>query len=201
MKHLIIASIALMASPAFAGISLVDGDTIKIDGQTIRIVEIDTPETFQPRCEQELIKGLAAKERLRALLQSGPVTFKPTGTDRYKRTLAKVYAGKVNVGKALIAEGHALPYQPGIEAKLARLKVWCGDAASLDDSFGGVANPMPLVQQAQAQAQSEERTPKNSKVYYRNCAAARAAGAAPIRAGEPGYSRKLDRDGDGVACE
>ncbi|WP_245269664.1 excalibur calcium-binding domain-containing protein [Ensifer sp. WSM1721] len=34
-----------------------------------------------------------------------------------------------------------------------------------------------------------------------NCTAARAAGAAPIRAGEPGYRRKLDRDGDGVACE
>lgn len=38
-------------------------------------------------------------------------------------------------------------------------------------------------------------------VYYPNCAAARAAGAAPVRAGDPGYSRKLDRDGDGVGCE
>ncbi len=38
-------------------------------------------------------------------------------------------------------------------------------------------------------------------VYYRNCAAARSAGAAPIRIGEPGYARKLDRDGDGIACE
>jgi competence protein ComEC len=28
-----------------------------------------------------------------------------------------------------------------------------------------------------------------------------AAGAAPIRVGQPGYSRTLDRDGDGVACE
>lgn len=37
--------------------------------------------------------------------------------------------------------------------------------------------------------------------YFPNCAAARAAGAAPIRAGEPGYARRLDRDGDGVACE
>lgn len=36
---------------------------------------------------------------------------------------------------------------------------------------------------------------------YRSCAAARAAGAAPLRRGQPGYSRKLDRDGDGVACE
>jgi len=38
-------------------------------------------------------------------------------------------------------------------------------------------------------------------VSYRNCAAARAAGAAPIVAGEPGYGRHLDRDGDGRACE
>jgi len=37
--------------------------------------------------------------------------------------------------------------------------------------------------------------------YYPNCAAVRAAGAAPIHVGDPGYSRKLDRDGDGVGCE
>ncbi|AMT70126.1 excalibur calcium-binding domain-containing protein [Mycobacteroides immunogenum] len=36
---------------------------------------------------------------------------------------------------------------------------------------------------------------------YPNCAAARAAGAAPLYRGQPGYSAKLDRDGDGVACE
>lgn len=37
--------------------------------------------------------------------------------------------------------------------------------------------------------------------YYPNCAAARAASAAPVRVGDPGYSRRLDRDGDGVGCE
>lgn len=37
--------------------------------------------------------------------------------------------------------------------------------------------------------------------YYANCTAVRAAGADPIRAGEPGYGRHLDRDGDGVGCE
>ncbi|MGP5387744.1 GmrSD restriction endonuclease domain-containing protein [Brachybacterium tyrofermentans] len=37
--------------------------------------------------------------------------------------------------------------------------------------------------------------------YYKNCDAVRAAGAAPIHAGDPGYSKKLDRDGDGVGCE
>lgn len=38
-------------------------------------------------------------------------------------------------------------------------------------------------------------------VYFANCAAARAAGAAPLREGEPGYRTGLDRDRDGVACE
>lgn len=36
---------------------------------------------------------------------------------------------------------------------------------------------------------------------YRNCAEARAAGAAPIRRGEPGYGPHLDRDNDGIGCE
>ncbi|MFI8965420.1 excalibur calcium-binding domain-containing protein [Streptomyces sp. NPDC053493] len=38
-------------------------------------------------------------------------------------------------------------------------------------------------------------------VYYENCTAVRAAGAAPIHRGDPGYARHLDRDGDGVGCE
>lgn len=43
--------------------------------------------------------------------------------------------------------------------------------------------------------------PAPARVYYANCSEARAAGAAPIYEGQPGYSRKLDRDGDGIACE
>lgn len=38
-------------------------------------------------------------------------------------------------------------------------------------------------------------------VYFRNCSAARAAGAAPVRYGDPGYASHLDRDSDGVGCE
>ena len=36
---------------------------------------------------------------------------------------------------------------------------------------------------------------------FRNCAAARAAGAAPVRRGDPGYGAHLDRDNDGIGCE
>lgn len=38
-------------------------------------------------------------------------------------------------------------------------------------------------------------------VYFKNCSAARAAGAAPVMRGNPGYASHLDRDGDGVGCE
>jgi hypothetical protein len=36
---------------------------------------------------------------------------------------------------------------------------------------------------------------------YSSCDEARADGAAPVHRGEPGYSTRLDGDGDGVACE
>ncbi|AMJ44228.1 excalibur calcium-binding domain-containing protein [Corynebacterium stationis] len=42
---------------------------------------------------------------------------------------------------------------------------------------------------------------ESPSVYYQNCDAVRAAGAAPLYIGSPGYASKLDRDGDGVACE
>lgn len=54
---------------------------------------------------------------------------------------------------------------------------------------------------------SEESTPlgltsaTSSDVYYRYCKDARAAGAAPLYRGDPGYRPQLDRDNDGVACE
>ncbi|MET9932888.1 MULTISPECIES: excalibur calcium-binding domain-containing protein [unclassified Streptomyces] len=41
----------------------------------------------------------------------------------------------------------------------------------------------------------------DENVSYANCAAVRAADAAPIHRGDPGYSSRLDRDGDGVGCE
>ena len=43
--------------------------------------------------------------------------------------------------------------------------------------------------------------PAAESAYYKNCTAARNAGAAPVYRGEPGYGSHLDRDGDGVGCE
>ena len=60
------------------------------------------------------------------------------------------------------------------------------------------ARQAAAAQQAQQQ-QSFVTQPQQGG--YRNCSEARAAGAAPLRRGQPGYSARLDRDGDGIACE
>lgn len=125
----------LVSGTALGAVTIVDGDTLKIDGVKIRIVGMDTPETFRSRCENELVLGLKAKARLRELVSNGEVTYEATGTDRYQRTLAKVYAGGINVGERLVAEGFALRYQPGGDAKLARLRTWCGPDAQLGDTW------------------------------------------------------------------
>jgi hypothetical protein len=54
---------------------------------------------------------------------------------------------------------------------------------------------------APASRSSRQPLADTRPAYFANCAAARAAGAAPVRVGQPGYGRHLDRDGDGVGCE
>lgn len=80
--------------------------------------------------------------------------------------------------------------------------------AQTDTSAQESTQPQTQTQEdAQPQSQSTAPAPtttqqsSGSDVYYKNCTAARAAGAAPIYQGQPGYRAALDRDRDGVACE
>lgn len=131
---IILAVAASAASTADAsGLRVIDGDTFVLqNGETIRIVDLDTPETWKPHCDKELDVGMQAADRLRDLLDSGPVTLRRSGTDRYGRTLASVFVGKTNVAAQLVSEGLGLKYQKGGAAKLARLQHWCGPSAQLD---------------------------------------------------------------------
>ena len=56
-----------------------------------------------------------------------------------------------------------------------------------------------------APAAAESAEPASRSVpagrAFANCSEARAAGAAPVRRGDPGYGPHLDRDNDGVGCE
>lgn len=57
---------------------------------------------------------------------------------------------------------------------------------------------LPTLEPAPALPTEEMEAPE---VYYRTCREARAAGAAPLLRGDPGYRKALDRDGDGKACD
>ena len=59
----------------------------------------------------------------------------------------------------------------------------------------------PINEPASTQREPLQLRDMSNDVYYPNCSAARAAGAAPIREGEAGYAPKLDRDRDGIACK
>lgn len=54
---------------------------------------------------------------------------------------------------------------------------------------------------AAADAAPAPAPPPDASVYYANCTAVRAAGAAPIYPGDPGFQSKFDRDKDGIGCE
>lgn len=60
------------------------------------------------------------------------------------------------------------------------------------------AAPKTTTQLVHVPARTSTRA---ATVSYANCGEVNAAHAAPLYNGQPGYSRKLDRDGDGVACE
>lgn len=61
--------------------------------------------------------------------------------------------------------------------------------------------PAPVTTRATLPPQTSPPAGEAPSTYYANCSEARAAGAAPVRRGEPGYASHLDRDNDGVGCE
>lgn len=61
--------------------------------------------------------------------------------------------------------------------------------------------PAPPVPAPPVEAPPAPAPEAPSDVYYKNCTAARDAGAAPVYRGDPGYGKHLDRDNDGIGCE
>lgn len=88
---------------------VVDGDTFWFQGEKVRVMDIDAPETHPPRCAEEAALGARATQRLQALMNAGPFSLE-TGdrdTDRYGRALRVVTRGGQSIGEMLVAEGLA----------------------------------------------------------------------------------------------
>ena len=99
---------------------VVDGDTFWLAGEKVRIADINAPETHQAQCPAERERGEAAKLRLLALLNAGPVLLvdMPRSRDRYGRRLAVATRNGESIGARLVAEGLAEPWR-------GRRSSWC----------------------------------------------------------------------------
>ncbi|MGV0109019.1 excalibur calcium-binding domain-containing protein [Arthrobacter sp. CP30] len=69
-----------------------------------------------------------------------------------------------------------------------------------DQQAPAEAPEAPAAEPAPAEIPAAPAAPEG-EVVYANCAEVKAAGAAPISAGDPGFSPKFDGNGDGVGCE
>ena len=105
---------------------------------------------------------------------------------------------------AYLAEGKLFLYRPGekpaliesqyaqemVDAQTAAVGMWAPDAC-----------PPSTAPASTTPAATTPASATPAAVQYANCDEVRAANAAPIRTGEPGYSTELDADGDGIACD
>lgn len=103
------------AAPVSGHVSrVVDGDTLDVQGiGRIRIHGIDAPEKNQPY-------GQAAAECLARLVASRSVTVTPVTRDVYGRTVARIAAGEIDVGRSLVSLGCAWARDQSYAAEQAR---------------------------------------------------------------------------------
>lgn len=121
-------ALALLTLAAFAlcpqgprNTCVVDGDTFWLEGEKVRIADINAPETHGAQCPSEQARGLAATRRLIVLLNEGPFELAPYARerDRYGRLLRIVVRRGESLGAVLVREGLAEPWR-------GRRSAWCG---------------------------------------------------------------------------
>ena len=129
---------SLLALPALAEPVVIDGDTIDVQGQRIRLHGIDAPESGQ-RCRRALglVEYRCTKEAAFALadrIGARPVSCEVRDMDRYKRLVAVCRDGDEDLNGWMVRKGWALAYvrfsrdyeSEEQEAREERRGVWRG---------------------------------------------------------------------------
>lgn len=111
---------------------IVDGDSIELGGQRIRLRGIDAPE-YQQLCNRngaDYACGRAARDALAKMTNGREVTCSGWRNDRYGRLLGDCKAGGIDLNSAQVAAGWAVAYGDfeGEEAaaRAAKAGIWAG---------------------------------------------------------------------------
>jgi micrococcal nuclease len=203
---------------------VVDGDTLEvtINGkkETVRMILVDTPETKKPNTPVQPF-GPEASAFTKESLEGKDIKLEKdvSERDQYKRLLYYVYIGDIMFNETLLEKGLArvAVFPPDVKyvdqfrdiqkkAQEAKLGIWSienyATEKGYDESKAPAEKPKEFeTHKPAAPAVKPKETPAASSVHYNNCTEVKKAGKAPIHRGEPGYSSKLDRDNDGIACE
>lgn len=118
---------------------VIDGDTIVIDGEHVRLEGIDAPEAAQScgrRSGGTWKCGNAASEALAALVARRQVTCESRGNDKYGRMLGVCLVDGVDINAKMVREGFAWAFvkysrsyvQEEAEARTAKVGIWQGEA-------------------------------------------------------------------------
>jgi endonuclease YncB( thermonuclease family) len=168
--------------------SIVDGRTVVLsNGTNVQIAGLAQPgECWAASAVEFATKTLVGKP----VTAAGSRLLLVDGADYAVLAVSQGAARAEAAADAAIQQAQAV-------ARQATLGFWGPSCGGLDVKPA----PQPVVPQPQPQPQPQPEPAPPATAYYANCAAAKAAGAAPLYAGQPGYRPALDRDKDGVACE
>jgi len=111
---LIFASVAAHAETIAGRASVIDGDTIEIHGERIRILDVDAPESRQ-RCQDQDGKewrcGQQAALALSDWIGQRTIFCESDKLDKYRRHLARCAVSGEDLGEWLAGHGWAVPYR------------------------------------------------------------------------------------------
>jgi endonuclease YncB( thermonuclease family) len=95
-------------------VRVIDGDTLDVGGERVRLEGIDAPELAQT-CPRRLVGtwdcGRAAAQELRRQVQGRDLDCQPRGTDKYGRTLGVCYIAGRDVNALMVRHGFAWAFR------------------------------------------------------------------------------------------